>query len=66
MVTVFHHAPVNTVVLLKNDGLNFDGLVGKHQKCQNFPHQNFVVYIQYTEMGWKWPVTDHWFELYKR
>ena len=20
----------------------------------------------YTEMGWKWLVTDHWFELYKR
>ena len=23
------------------DGLNFDSLAGKHQKCQNFPRQNF-------------------------
>ena len=26
------------------DGLNFDGLAGKHQKRQNFPRQNFALY----------------------
>ena len=26
------------------DGLNFDGLAGKRQKCQNPPHQNFALY----------------------
>ena len=35
----------NTVHVLpqKFDGLNFDGLAGKHQKHQNFPRQNFPV-----------------------
>ena len=36
MVTVFHHAPVNAVMLLKIDGLYSDNLAGKHQKCQKF------------------------------
>ena len=26
------------------DGLNFEGLAGKHQKHQISPHQNFVLY----------------------
>ena len=33
MVTVFHYTPVNTKQF---DGLNIDGLAGKHQKRQNF------------------------------
>ena len=37
MVTILYHAPVNVVMILKIDGLNFDGLAGKHQKRQNFP-----------------------------
>ena len=32
---------------LKFDGLKFDGLAGKCQKCQNFPHQNLVLYGMY-------------------
>ena len=31
-------------VLKQFDGLNFDGLVRKRQKRQNFPCQNFVLY----------------------
>ena len=34
MVAVFHHAPVNAVMLLKMDRLNFKGLARKYQKCQ--------------------------------
>ena len=26
------------------DGFNFDGLAGKRQKHQNFPHQKFALY----------------------
>ena len=33
MVTVFHYTPVNAKQF---DGLNIDGLAGKHQKRQNF------------------------------
>ena len=36
MVTVLHYTPVNTKQF---DGLNIDGLAGKHQK-----HQNFALY----------------------
>ena len=32
------------IVFKQFDGLNFDGLAGKHQKHQNFPHQNFALY----------------------
>ena len=33
------------IIFKQLDRLNFDGLVGKHQKCQNFPlSQNFVLY----------------------
>ena len=31
-------------VFKQSDGLNFDNLAGKHQKRQNFPRQNFVLY----------------------
>ena len=41
MMTVFHYTPVNAKQL---DGLNIDGLAGKRQKRQNFPHQNFALY----------------------
>ena len=41
MVTVFHYTPVNAKQF---DGLNIDGLAGKHQKHQNFPCQNFALY----------------------
>ena len=41
MVTVFHYTPVNAKQF---DGLNIDGLAGKHQKHQNFPRQNFALY----------------------
>ena len=41
IVTIFHYTPVNTKQF---DGLNIDGLAGKHQKRQNFPRQNFVLY----------------------
>ena len=34
----------NTVLPQKFDGLNFDGLAGKHQKRQNFPCENFPLY----------------------
>ena len=39
MVTVFHHTPVNAVlhVFKQFDGLNFDGLAGKHHKRQISP-----------------------------
>ena len=40
MITVFRYTPVNAKQF---NGLNIDGLAGKHQKCQNFPHQNFVL-----------------------
>ena len=33
MVTVFHYTPANAKQF---DGLNIDGLAGKHQKRQNF------------------------------
>ena len=37
------------IVFKQFDGLNFDGLDGKRQKCQNFPNQNFALYgIQLT------------------
>ena len=39
MVNVFHYTPVNTKQF---DGLNIDGLAGKHQK-----RQNFVLYSSY-------------------
>ena len=32
------------IVFKQFDGLNFDGLAGKHQKRQNFPRQNFALY----------------------
>ena len=32
------------IVFKQFDGLNFDGLAGKRQKRQNFPHQNFALY----------------------
>ena len=32
------------IVFKQFDRLNFDGLAGKRQKCQNFPHQNFALY----------------------
>ena len=32
------------IVLKQFDRLNFDGLAGKRQKRQNFPHQNFALY----------------------
>ena len=38
MVTVFHYTPVNAKQF---DGLNIDGLAGKHQKYQNFPPSKF-------------------------
>ena len=38
MVTVFHYTPVNAKQF---DGLNIDGLAGKHQKRQNFPPSKF-------------------------
>ena len=41
MVTVFHYTPVNAKQF---DGLNIDGLAGKRQRHQNFPHQNFALY----------------------
>ena len=41
IVTVFHYTPVNAKQL---DGLNIDGLAGKHQKRQKFPHHNFPLY----------------------
>ena len=41
MVTVLYCKCCNA---LKTDGLNFDGLAGKHQKHQNFPHLNFALY----------------------
>ena len=45
MVNVFYHGPVDAVMPLNYEGLNFDDLAGwKHQKCQNFPRQNFVLY----------------------
>ena len=32
------------------NGLNFDGLAQKHQECQNFPRQNFALYmVLYTQ-----------------
>ena len=34
----FYHAPVNAMMLLKINGLNFDGLAGKHPKRQNLYH----------------------------
>ena len=47
--TVFHHALVNTVMLLKTSGLNFDGLAGKCPKCQNFSLSKFCA-IQYLQL----------------
>ena len=41
MVTVFHYTPVNAKQF---DGLNIDGLAGKHQKRQNSP----VKILRYT------------------
>ena len=32
------------IVFKQFDGLNFDGLAGKHQKRQIFPCQNFMLY----------------------
>ena len=37
IATVFHYTPVHAKQF---DGLNIDGVAGKHQKCQNFPRQN--------------------------
>ena len=41
----------NTVLPLKFDGLNFDGLAGKHQNRQNFPPSKFpaIRYINNTQ-----------------
>ena len=32
-------------VFTQFNGLNFDSLAGKGQKCQNFPHQNFPIWL---------------------
>ena len=32
------------MVLKQFDWFNFEGLAGKHQKHQNFPRQNFMLY----------------------
>ena len=34
-------------ILKQFGGLNFDGLAGKRQKHQNFPHQKFLLAIRY-------------------
>ena len=47
MVTVFHHTCKCCIVFKQFDGLNFDGLAGKHQKCHNFPPSKFCA-ILYT------------------
>ena len=35
------------MVFKQFDELNFDGSAGKHQKCQNSPCQNFLLYGTY-------------------
>ena len=35
---------IRCIVFKPFDGLNFDGLAWKHQKCQNCPCQNFALY----------------------
>ena len=48
MVTAFHHIPVNAVLFFEQfDVLNFDGLVRKCQKHQNFSTSKFCA-ILYT------------------
>ena len=32
------------IIVKQFDRLNFDGLAGKRQKCQSFPHQKFALY----------------------
>ena len=45
MATVFHHIPVNAVLIFRQfDGLNFDSPAGMRQKHQNFPQPNFMLY----------------------
>ena len=44
MVTIFRHAPVNTVMLLKIDRLNFDDIAGKRQTSK-FPLVKILRYI---------------------
>ena len=65
MITVFHHAPVNTVMLLKISRLNFDSLAGKCPKCQNFSLSKFcaIRYVQWmvatgivSPMLWKYGI----------
>ena len=36
---------------LKFDWFDFDSLAGKHQKRQNFPHQNFALYSSYVKLS---------------
>ena len=53
MVTVFHYTPVNAKQF---DGLNIDGLAGKHQKCQNFVlcgkwFWRIVIYVAINTLG---------------
>ena len=57
--TVFHHAPVNTVMLLNINRLNFDGLAGKCPKCQNFSLSKFCA-IRYVHAVKVWYITWHW------
>ena len=46
------------IVFKQFDGLNFDSLAGKHQKCQNFPPSKFcTVRSMYT--GLYFTVTNH-------
>ena len=47
MVTVFHYTLVNAKQF---DGLNIDGLAGKHQKHQNFPPVKILHYTVFLNL----------------
>ena len=55
MSTIFRHAPVNTVMLLKIDRLNFDGIAGKHQ-ASKFPLVKILRYTVYITLKNNWDV----------
>ena len=55
MVTIFRHAPVNSVMLLKIDRLNFDDIAGKRQTSK-FPLVKILRYTVYITLENNWAV----------
>ena len=47
------------IVFKQFDGLNFDGLAGKHQKHQNFPPSKFALY-SICKNGIHFYLTNNW------